>query len=244
MKKFSLSLALITLALAVSCKEENKEPQKKVIYEDAAKPKAQGVQSDSSQIKVADLPIQMEGSKYLVHPIGDYRIYEGRSKSEYGSSNTDKVSFSISNYDRFEITGYLQNLKFQHQDSTAMRSLTDKPVIIQTASYLNTMATSAKRQLFAYTVIDADTNRDGKMDGGDIKSLYVSNANGTAFTKLSSDLQELIDWNLVESMGRIYFRSIEDTNKNGQFDKDDVVRYHYCNLASKEWKIEDYDPVK
>ncbi|MDI1256760.1 MAG: hypothetical protein PSV16_11745 [Flavobacterium sp.] len=242
MKKISTYI-LLSLSIAfISCKKEPETP--KVIYEDASKTQPKPVKVDSSQIKIADLPIQMEGTKYLIHPIGDFRIYEGRSKTGYGSSNTDKVSFSISNYNRFEITGYLQNLKFQHIDSTEIRPLTNENVIIQTASYLNTVFDKTKQQFMVYAVIDMDTNKDGKLDSNDIKALYISEISGKRFTKLSIDFQELIDWNLVESKNRLYFRSIEDTNKNGQFDKDDFVHYHFVNLTSKDWKVEDYDPIK
>jgi hypothetical protein len=47
-------------------------------------------------------------------------------------------------------------------------------------------------------MFDADTNRDGKLDSSDIKSLYLSEISGR-FTKVSMDLQELIDWNLIDS---------------------------------------------
>jgi hypothetical protein len=48
-------------------------------------------------------------------------------------------------------------------------------------------------------MFDADTNRDGKLDSSDIKSLYLSEISGKRFTKVSMDLQELIDWNLIDS---------------------------------------------
>lgn len=117
--KYSLIVAVASLA---SCKEKTETP--KVIYEDTKTPKV-SVKADSSQIKIADLPIHMEGTKYLIHAIGDVRIYESSGRS-YGSSKTNSVSYAISNYNRFELTGYFENLKFQHVDSTALRPLTDK----------------------------------------------------------------------------------------------------------------------
>lgn len=242
MKNLNILLSgILILALSSSCKEETETP--KVTYEKTSTVEAKPQPIDSSQIEIADLPIQMEGTRYLIHPIGDYRVYEGRSKSSYGSSNTDKVSFSISNYNRFEITGFLQNLKFQHIDSTEIRPLTDKKMVIQTASYLNTIFEKTKHQLLVYAVADMDTNKDNKLDTSDIKSLYISDISGKDFRKLSPDMQELIDWNLVESKNRLYFRTIEDTNKNGQFDKNDVILYYYVDLSNKEWKLESYKPV-
>jgi hypothetical protein len=41
---------------------------------------------DSTQA-ISDLPIQMEGTDYLIHPVGDLRVYERGSKARYGSSS-------------------------------------------------------------------------------------------------------------------------------------------------------------
>ena len=98
-------------------------------------------------------------------------------------------------------------------------------------------------QIMVYTMVDMDTNKDGKLDISDIKALYLSEISGERFTKISSDFQELIDWKLIGSNNRLYYRTVEDTNKNGEFDKKDVVNYYYIDLSKKEWKIIGYEPV-
>lgn len=241
MKNSQLILIVFASLFLFNCKEEKEMP--KVTYEDASKTEIKTVPVDSSQIAIADLPIQMEGTSYLIHPIGDFRVYEGRAKSTYGTSNTDKVSFSVSNYNRFELTGFLQNLKFQHIDSTEMHLLTDRKMVISNVSYLNTVSEKSKKQLLVYTIVDMDTNRDKKLDTNDIRALYISTISGTNFKKLSADMQELIDWNLVESKNRLYFRTIEDTNQNGQFDKDDRINYHFVDLLNADFVIENYNPI-
>ena len=239
MKKTALYTLLIALAV-VSCREEREKP--KVTYKENKK--AATARIDSTDIEVADLPILMEGTKYLIHPVGDIRIYDDSNRS-YGSSRTNSsASYAISNYNRFEITGYFANLKFQHVDSTAMVKLTDKPVQIQTATFLTTIAQQYKKQLLVYTLVDADTNQDSKMDANDIRSLYISDISGKGFKKLSADMQEVIDWNIIEAQGRLYFRTIEDINKNGAFDKNDAVHYHYATLNAAEITVSDYEPVK
>lgn len=239
MKKTALYTLLIALAVA-SCREEREKP--KVTYKENKK--AATTRIDSTDIEVADLPILMEGTKYLIHPVGDIRIYDDSNRS-YGSSRTNSsASYAISNYNRFEITGYFANLKFQHVDSTAMVKLTDKPVQIQTATFLTTIAQQYKKQLLVYTLVDADTNQDNKMDANDIRSLYISDISGKGFKKLSADMQEVIDWNIIEAQGRLYFRTIEDINKNGAFDKNDAVHYHYATLNAPEIIVSDYEPVK
>ncbi|MFY7988482.1 MAG: hypothetical protein ACOVNP_06330 [Flavobacterium sp.] len=236
MKRILLTFSLITTLM--SCKEETETP--KVIYEEGkTKVEAQG--KDTSSIKVADLPILMEGTKYLIHPVGDVRVYDSNSKV-YGSSKTNQVSYAISNYNRFEITGYFDNLNFQHIDSTNVKPLTDKKIQIQTATFLDGIAAKTKKQIIVYTLVDSDTNKDGKINQNDIRSLYLSTISGDKFTKLSEEFQELIDWNIIEAQNRLYFRCIEDINKNGAFDKNDKVHYHFVNLLAEDWKVEMYTP--
>jgi hypothetical protein len=79
--------------------------------------------------------------------------------------------------------------KVPKTDSDSIRPLTDKPALIQTATYLKSVSDRAKKQIMVYTMFDADTNRDGKLDSSDIKSLYLSEISGKRFTKVSMDLQ-------------------------------------------------------
>jgi hypothetical protein len=240
MKKLHIALLGITVLLLASCKEDSEKP--KVTYDSSNKRNAM-VKTDAALIAIADLPIQMQGTDYLIHPVGDLSIREKGIKTRYGSSSVNDLSFTISNYGENEITGFLQNLKFQRIDSDSIKALTDKAILIQTATYLKSVSDRTKNQILVYTMVDMDTNEDGKLDTSDIKALYISQINGAKFTKISPAFQELIDWNLIESKNCLYFRTVEDTNKNGQFDKMDVVHYNYIDLSKKEWKVISYEPV-
>jgi len=243
MRKLNIALIAVSLLTMLSCKEDKETP--KVIYEDTAKSQAKPSRVDTTQIEVADLPIQMDGTQFLIHPIADLSIYKRASKGKYESSLSggNAISFRISNYDQYEITGFLRNIKFQQIGSDSIRPLTDKPVLIQTATYLKAVSDKTKQQVLVYTLADMDTNKDGKLDSNDIKTLYISEISGDRFIKLSNEFQELIDWSLNEATNRLYFRTIEDTNKNGAFDENDLVHYHYADLSNKEWKVFDYKPV-
>ncbi|WP_163398977.1 hypothetical protein [Flavobacterium fluviatile] len=239
MKKYFKYTALAIAATFISCREEVQKP--KVSYDVSNKVSVS--KTDSTQIEIADLPIQMEGTNYLIHPVGDLRVFEKGSKARYGSSTVNDVSFTISNLGEHEITGYLQNLKFQKIDSDSIRPLSDKPILILTATYLKTIADKTQNKIMVYTLTDSDTNKDGKIDTGDIKTLYLSDISGENFTKVSTDLHELVDWSIIELKNRLYFRTIEDTNQNGQFDKNDVLHYNYIDLALKKWEVKNYKPI-
>jgi len=240
MKKLHIVLFSISSLFFIGCKEEVEKP--KVIY-DAANKEKKIRRVDTTQISISDLPIQMKGTNYLIHPVGDLRVLETGTKAKYGSSSVIDLSFTVSNYGENEITGFLQNLKFQRIDSDSIKPLTDKPALILTATFLKSVSERTRKQVLVYTMYDLDTNKDGKLDTSDIKALYLSDISGDNLTKVSADYQELIDWNLIESRNRLYFRTVEDTNKNGRFDKNDVVHYNYINLADSDWKITSYEPI-
>ena len=190
MRTLSHLLLLFVSILFFSCKKEKETP--KVIYEEQKESSELAAQrNDTASIKIADLPILMEGTKYLIHPVGDVRVYDNFSKV-YGSSKTNQVSYAISNYNRFELTGYFDNLKFQHIDSTNVCALTTRKVQIQTVTYLNDLAAKTKKQILVYSLVDSDTNRDGEIDQNDIKSLYLSNVDGTMLTKISDNLNSIL----------------------------------------------------
>jgi hypothetical protein len=95
-----------------------------------------------------------------------------------------------------------------------------------------------------YVLADMDSNKDGKIDTNDIKSLYVSSSNGDDFVKVSTNLQELVDWTVIDLQNRLYFRTIEDVNKNGAFYKDDQMHYYYADLMEVMPNPIEYFPVK
>lgn len=237
MKKHVLYITLVFIGLFVSCKKEETE-KPKVTYETTSKVKPI-VAVDTNQIEVADLPINMEGTNILIHPIG---VMSGNRKGIKSSYNSQE-SFTVSNYGEYQITGYLRNLKFQEIGKDTIYALTDKQILIETATYLKTFADKSRQQLLVYSLADMDTNKDGKLDSSDIKSLYISTLAGQKFTKLSVDFQELIDWKIIESKNILYFRTIEDTNKNGEFDAEDSVQYQFVNLLDKKWKVTSYKPI-
>lgn len=243
MKSKSNYSLLFILFIIISCKKDKVTP--KLSYDELKNSEvSNAILQDTSSVKIADLPIYIPGTKYLIHPIGEVRVSD-YVKNSYSSSSAkiNNVSYSISNYDGFELTGYFDNLKFQHIDSTTVRSLTNEKVQIQRVAYLNTIAEKTKKQILVYTLMNNDTNKDGIINQDDIKSLALSFIDGTNFVKVSQDFNEVLDWNVVEVQNRLYFRCVEDINKNGAFDKNDKVHYHFINLLDKDWKVEEYMPI-
>ena len=236
MKQPLLYTSIIFIVLLFSCKKEE-VVKPKVIYENPSKTTSI-IETENALVEIADLPILMEGTNILIHPIGVASSTKA-TKTAYES----EMSFSISNYGEYQITGYLKNLKFQEIGKDTLVALTDKSVLIETATYLKAFADKSKKQLMVYTLVDMDTNKDGKLDDNDIKALYMSTITGQDFVKLSADFNEVVDWKMIESKNLLFFRTKEDTNKNGQFDNTDSLQYHYIDLSDNNGQVIDYKPV-
>lgn len=242
--KLGVGLFLGIFLVFGACKQETEKPKVSYKEESSSTVGTETVKEKerAEDIRIADLPVLMGQSNYLIHPVGEVRVYSYTSKS--GMSKVSQTSYTVSNYAPFELTGYLENLMFQHKDSLEIRPLTDAKIQIQSVTYLNTIAEKFKKNILVYSIFDADTNRDGKIDSNDIKTLYISRSNGKSFKRLSENLHEVLDWTVIDAQNRLYFRTIEDINKNGAFDKDDNVNYYYINLLDKDWEVISYDPLR
>ena len=229
----------ILIIVITSCGKNDKP---KVIYPEDGITKNQELKKDSTLIEIADLPIHIDSTKYLIHPVGEYQIYGPRGSS-FSSSSFGSGSFSISGYHGYEISGNLYNLKFEEIESEKTRMLTDKNIRIKSVRFLDEIFDITKEQFLVYRILDKDTNLDKKLNDNDISTLYISNIDGTTFTKLTAEFHELIDWDVLAVKNRLYFRSIEDSNKNGDFDKEDKISYQFIDLSDKEWKVKQYKPI-
>ena len=239
MKKIFFTAAILVFVLC-SCKTELEKP--KVSYEENPKTKKNIVKEDTTEIEITDLPIQFSGTNVLLFPVGKIRMLSN-TKSLLEKGTDDNINFKISNYNDNEISGFLTNVKFQNIGKDTITALSDKKVLIQSITYLQEFALKTKKQILVYALEDTDTNKDGTIDANDINTLYLSDIYGKKFTKITKDFQELIDWKLNIGSNRLYFRTIEDTNKNGLFDKGDHVKYQFLDLLSTDWKVSEYQPV-
>ncbi len=230
----------ILIMLFTACGREQKQ---KIVHSNNGDKKVVTIKKDTTRIPVADLPVHIDSTNYLLHPIGDYEIGNNRGKLRYSSSVSRVDDFSISNFGGSSITGNLDNIMFQRLDSDKLLPLTHKTIKIQSLTFLRQIFNTTKRQLLIYKVIDKDTNQDGRLDSNDIHTLYISKIDGTKFKKLTDPNKEIIDWKIIQSLNRLYFRSIEDTNEDGIFDSKDRIHYKYVALNTDKLKVVEYHPI-
>ena len=172
MKKIFV-IALL-FGLLTSCYESNP----KVVYNDQLDSLANQVLVDTLAIKVAGLPIHFDNTNSLIHPIGKYKpTVNGRKAfmSSYSSSSSGMVFFYKS---KNSVSGDIDNLKFQHIDSSGFYQLTDNQLKIREFSFIGKKHNSCDVKVLIYSITDKDTNRDKRLDDDDIESLYISDVDG------------------------------------------------------------------
>lgn len=239
---FQFVALILTCVLCISACS-NRTP--KIVHEGTSERVETEKQEDSMLVSAAGLPVNIDSTDYLIHPIGQYRVLYGRS-SKFGFESGSKrgyTNFTIANSNKNGITGDIHNLKFQHIDSEELTVLTDEVLEIKSVSFLRDIYETTKKQFLLYRVVDRDTNKDGKLNLLDVESLYLSSIDGSGFQKITSDFHEVLDWNIIKRKRRLYFRSMEDSNRNGEFDIEDRVHYKFIDFSGQQPQIKSYQPL-
>ncbi|MCF6351926.1 MAG: hypothetical protein L3J06_02845, partial [Cyclobacteriaceae bacterium] len=62
--------------------------------------------------------------------------------------------------------------------------------------------------------------------------------------KLSPNGHQLLDWELVSAANRVYFRTIEDVDRNGTFDKKDTFNHYFVSLKDDAFEAVEIFPLQ
>lgn len=195
---------------------------------------------NASEFLMSHLPVQIDSTEYLIHPIGVFSIRGGEKSGYFGSSDSQSNGF-FGNNDMFY--GELTNLKFQKTDSDSLKLLTEKNLKITKFNFLRDIFNNTRKKFFVFEVIELDWNSNGRLDAEDPGVLYISRESGENFRNLTPKGQVLLDWKTIPQQNRLYFRSIEDTNMNGKFEKEDRVHYFYIDFDAEALDVKEYNPV-
>jgi hypothetical protein len=231
---------IILLVILISFSACTKPDNRKVV--DKTKD-ASEVKKESNIVAIADLPFVIDSTSYMIHPIGNYTTQKNRSKYLGSSGSYSSDNISITNYSKNRISGSISNVKFQHIDSNELTSLTKEIINIHSINFLREVYKKTENGYFIYNVTDKDTNADEDFDYNDLESLYISNLNGTNFRKLSPNGQDLVTWKTILEANKLYFKTIEDIDGNGEFDKKDKTHYFYLDLSLPNSNVVEYHPI-
>lgn len=233
--KYNITLLIIIITLSACTKRDNRK-----VIETSETPSE--VKKEQNTVDIADLPIYIDSTNYMIHPIGNYKIQKSRSKY-YSGDSFYSGDYRVANYNGYKIAGDLSNVKFQNINSDVLKPLTNEVIKIHQISFLFKIFKETKNGYYVYDIIDEDTNSNGKLDQKDLKSLYISNSDGSNFKRLSPQLHDLVQWKEMSINKKLFFKTIEDTDGNGEFDKKDTMHYFYLNLDNLDDKVVEYFPT-
>ena len=232
----------ILIGLWTSCSDK----KQRIVYDE--NPDSTLIESeileDTTSVTVAGLPIHFDSTAFLIHPIGKYRPNKRESKVYMSSYSSGSHGLAIAYRNNYSVSGNMENLKFQSLQSDSLVKLTEMQLEIRSFTFLRSIYNSCKEQILLYSITDKDTNKNKKLDSYDVESLYISDIDGSNFKKLTPEMQELYDWEVIEIENKLYFITIEDINKNGDFEKSDLLHYYFVDLSEKERKVKEYFPVE
>lgn len=235
-----LLVPIFAVTLIFSCSER----ARKINYENEIDTVATIVDivKDTTKILVSELPVRFDSTDVLIYAIGLVDLQErggyGKSGADsYGSSN---INSSYFNYDN--LSGRFINLVFEDINGNR-RSLTNHKITINRVVFLRNVFNQTKQPYLMYSLYDRDSNGDGKYDSRDLESLYLSNVDGTGFRKISKELHEFYDYRVFQNDNKLYFRTLEDINKDGKLNNQDKFHYYLIKFTKEGYNLSEYDPT-
>jgi len=213
-------LAVSLLILLTSCRQNNSENSSRKSSDRPLKSSIADVKKEENAKKLTiNLPVKLDSSAYLIYPIGELSTaVENRSfKSSYKSE------------DRYN--GYLTNLIFQNIYTDKTHFLTRNTIKIMAYEQLfNTQRVSEK--IILYQVIDNFPEDEGMLT---FNSLYLGTNDGKLFQKISKANEHVTDWKYIPETKKVYFKTIEDTDQNNEFNTLD--KEHIYSVSLQNFKV-------
>ncbi len=192
-----LMLAVFFTILLTSCNRNHSEKSNHGVIINTLKENE--TKNDGSFKLTADLPIKLDSSDYIIYPVHEL----------VNSKHNSKISYKW----RSGYENNLNNIIFQNIHTDKTHSLTNNKIkIISYEQLYNTKREAEK--IIIYQIIDKFSKNDNELI---YTSLYMSTDNGKLFKKISNSNEHLKGWKYISETKKIYFKTIEDSDKNNKF---------------------------
>ena len=198
---------------------------------------------DTTKILVSDLPVKFDSTDVLLFAIGLVDLQDRGGYSKFGSDSYSSADIASSYFNSDNLIGNFINIVFQNKDGQE-KKLTDKKIKIRSVNFLRDIFKKTKNGYLLYSITDRDSNGDKELDHSDLEALYISRIDGSEFKKLTKELHEFYDWSFIKGENRIYFRTLEDMNKDGELNNKDKFHYYFIDFSADKYSVAEYNPVK
>lgn len=201
------------------------------------------VSMDTTTMLVAGLPQKFDSIDVLLFPVVAVDLADEGGYGKFRSGSYSDAGIASGYFSQNELSGNFANIVFRDK-SGEERKLTDKNIRIAKVTFLNEIFSKTKKAYLLYVVYDSDTNGDNALSRSDLEALYISKTDGTDFKKLSGELRQFYDYNVIEDTKRVYFRTLEDVNKDGMLNNTDKFHYYYIDFSSQDYTLTEFNPLK
>lgn len=238
MKKIILGLLIVPVLFSCS------ERKQKINYANAID--TVGViddrKVDTTKIMISELPVKFDSTEVLIFAVGLVNLEERGGYSKFRSGSYSDFSSSHIYTGNNTISGDFINLIFQ--DSVGeKRILTKNKIRLKQASFLKSTYRLTGKPYILYLLYDRDTNGDKQINPKDLEALYLSNIDGTNFAKLTRELHEFYDYTLIDKGKKLFFRTLEDINKDGKLNNKDKFHYYSIDFEESQYKVTEFYPL-
>ncbi|MEP0479902.1 MAG: hypothetical protein ABJD23_06785, partial [Nonlabens sp.] len=117
----------------------------------------------------------------------------------------------------------------------------NEEITITSATIYNKLENNPRVEFVLYNGHNLDTNKDQQLDYNDLSALFISDLDGTNFTKLTEDFEEFNGQRFIIENDKLYFQTQKDVNGNGIFDSSDNYRNYVVDLTASVKKAVRYD---
>jgi hypothetical protein len=198
---------------------------------------------DTTKILVSELPVKFDSTEVLLFAIGLVDLQERGGYSKIGSGSYSGSDVSSFYFNDDNLIGNYINIVFLDIYGNE-RKLTEMKIKIGSINFLREVFRKTRSGYLLYSIYDRDSNSDKTLDHNDLEALYISKIDGTGFKKLTKELHEFYDWNLIKGENRIYFRTLEDKNKDGELNNKDRFHYYFIDFSDDKYSMSEYNPTK
>jgi hypothetical protein len=186
--------------------------------------------------------VKFDSIDVLIYGVGLVDLQERGGYSKFGSGSYRNSDIAYSNFNSNNLTGNFINMIFEDSNGNR-RILTNHKMTIIRATFLRGIFKLTKKRYLLYSIYDRDTNGDGKFNRKDLEAIYISNIDGTNFQKISSELHEFYDYQTLKNDSKLYFRTLEDINKDGKLNNKDKFHYYTIDFGKEDYQIDEYNPL-
>lgn len=126
------------------------------------------------------------------------------------------------------------NVLFLDLKDNSTYLLTEKKVRVDGIHLHNRLQGLLLSKHVLYTLVESDTNGDGKFDHGDASHLYISGLDGSGLTAISPLEEDLIGWDVINGRDKLVVRTRVDSNADHKFDVDEDIHVYVYDVASRQ----------